>query len=122
MVESTTTDDNLKITFVSSSDYTGYNSYFAPATGNKIIQVKVDFQNNGTSDEYLSGFECYADNAKCEDYFYADDTKSPTLESVSSGKSFSSIVYFEVPKNAEHITVEYTTNVLNSSKVILNVK
>ena len=112
----------VKITFTSVNDYTKYESYSAPKTGNKIIRAEFSFENISNSDVSLSNFDCYADGEKCEEYYSADDYKSPTLESLSTGKKMKSIVYFEVPVNAESIVLEYETDFWSSNKVEFVVK
>ena len=114
--------NNVKITFTSANDYTNYSSYSAPATGNKIIRAEFSFENTSNSDVSLGNFECYADGEKCEAYYSADDYKSPTLESLSSGKKFKAVVYYEVPSNAESIILEYETNIWTSEKAEFIVK
>ena len=114
--------NDTKITFVSAQDYTSYKSYSAPKTGNKVVRAEVIFENISTSDIYLSNLECYADGEKCEEYYYADDYKSPTLESLSKGKRIKSVVYYQVPVNAKSIILEYETSVWTSKKIEFKIK
>lgn len=113
---------SVAINFMSADDYTNYNSYSAPASGNKIIRAEFSFENVSSSDVSLGNIECYADGEKCEAYYYADDYKSPALESLSSGKKLKAVVYYEVPTNAESIALEYETNVWTSERVEFIVK
>lgn len=119
--EEITTNDT-KITFISANDYTQYNSYSAPASGNKIIRAEFSFENISSSDISLGNLDCYADGEKREAYYSADDYKNPTLESLSSGKKFKAVVYYEVPSNAESITLEYEINVWTSEKIEFVIK
>ena len=121
-VGETATTKNLKITFKSTGDYAKYNSYLAPKTGNKIIRAEFLFENTSDSDVVLNNFQCYADGEKYDSYYYVDDYKSPTLESISSGKKLTAIVYYEVPKNAKNIILEYETNIWTDSKIEFIVK
>lgn len=114
--------NDTKITFVSTQNYTGYNSYSAPKAGNKVVRAEFTFENISNSDIYLSSFECYADGEKCESYYYADDYKGSTLESLSAGKRVKAIVYYEVPANAENIILEYETSVWNNKKIEFKIK
>ena len=116
------TTQNLKIAFTSSSDYTDYNQYSSPKDGNKVIRAEISFENILDSDVSLNNIECYADGEKCEGFFSADDFKAPTLESISSGKKFKSIVYYEVPENAESIILEYETDLWSNKKIEFIVK
>ena len=119
--EEITTNDT-KITFISANDYTQYNSYSAPASGNKIIRAEFSFENISSSDISLGSLDCYADGEKREAYYSADDYKNPTLESLSSGKKLKAVVYYEIPSNAENITLEYETNVWTSEKIEFVIK
>lgn len=116
------TTKNLKIAFTSASDYTGYSQYSKPKDGNKVIKAEIAFENISSSDVSLNNIECYADGEKCEAFYSGEDYKSPALESISSGKKFKSIVYYEVPENAESIILEYETDLWNNKKVELIVK
>lgn len=114
--------NDTKITFVSSNDYTDYDSYTAPKDGNKVIRAEFTFENISNSDVYLNNLECYADGEKCNEYYYASDYKSPTLESLSSGKRVQAVVYYEVPSSAQNIILEYETNVWTSDKIEFKIK
>ena len=113
-------DGKLKITYVSAEEWNGYDQYFGPKNGNKIIRLKFDFVNEGDTDAYINSFDCYADNQAAEDYFYADD-QLPLLEMLSTGRTTSGYIYFEVPENAENIEVEYEVNAWSDKKAIFEV-
>lgn len=119
--EEVSTND-IKISFTSATDYTDYNSYSAPEAGNKVIRAEFTFENISNSDVYLSNLECYADGEKCDEYYYASDYKSPTLESLSSGKRVQAVVYYEVPTSAQSIILEYETNAWTSDKIEFKIK
>ena len=103
-------------------DYTDYSKYIHPTAGNKVIRIEMKFENNSSKDIILNSVSCYADNQKCETTYFVNDFNLPTLEKISSGNSFTGIIYYEVPENSEKIKVEYDTDTLNDSKVIFNVK
>lgn len=113
------TAKDLKITYVSCEEFKDYNQYLGPKEGNKIIKLSLNVENTGSSDRYISvyEFECYADNAQMDAY-YEDDDLSATL---SAGRTAKGSVYFEVPKNAEKIEVEYETDFWSSGKAIFEV-
>ena len=112
---------NLEITYSKSGEYTGYSQYFAPANGNKIIFIELNAKNIGESDAYISYFDfnCYADDVAVEAYYGEDDGISATL---SAGRSTSGKVYFEVPKDAEKIEIEYETDFWDEQKAIFVVE
>lgn len=117
------TADGLEISYIScNADYTDYNEYVPPADGNKIIRAEFEFKNVSDTDCSLSNFDCYADGAKCEIYYGADDYASPTLETISPNRTFKAIVYFEVPENAKNIEMEMETNFWSDDKIIFTVK
>lgn len=112
---------NLEITYNKSGEYTGYSQYFAPADGNKIIYIDLGAKNIGETDAYISYFDfnCYADDVAVEAYYGEDDGISATL---SAGRSTSGKVYFEVPKDAEKIEIEYETDFWDDQKAIFVVE
>lgn len=116
------TKSDVKVTFVSTKDYTGYSQYSAPSKGNKIIRVEFSFQNMSNSDITLSSMECYADGEKCEEHYSADDYKTPTLENLSSGKKLKAVLYFQVPKNAKETVIEYQPSLWSNEKIEFIVK
>ena len=113
-------DGNLKITYVSSEEWNGYDQYFGPKDGNKIIRLKFDFVNEGDTDTYINSFDCYADNKATESYYSGDETL-PIFEMLSAGRTTSGYVYFEVPENAENIEVEYEVNMWTDKKAMFEV-
>lgn len=117
------TVDNLKISYVScDADFKKYHEYADVDGGNKVIRAEFTFENLSERDISLDGFECYADNNKCEEFYAVDDYASPTLESVSPGRSFKAVVYYEVPKNAASIELETELDFWSSDKLIFSVK
>ncbi|MBQ8210719.1 MAG: DUF2116 family Zn-ribbon domain-containing protein [Clostridia bacterium] len=115
------TDNGVEITYVSAEKWTGYSQYSAPADGNMIVRIALEVVNNGTSDFGITmyDFNCYADNQAMSEYWNADDWISAT---VSSGRSASGYVYFEVPANAESIEIEYETNYWTDEKAVFVVE
>lgn len=111
--------DELKISYIScDTNYTGYSEYSAPKSGNKVIRAAFTFENTSSTDTSLDGFECYADGKKCEEFYGADDDASPILESVSAGRTFDAVVYYEVPKDAKEIELEYEADFWSSDKFV----
>lgn len=116
------TTDTLKITFADCGEYTDYDEYFGPKSGNKVVYLKLEAENIGNSDTYLSMFEfsCYADDVTAEEYIYGDNLFSTDV--ISSGRKMSGYMYFEVPKDAEVIEVEYETDYWDNQKAIFVVE
>lgn len=113
--------NKVKITYVSTGEYTGYNKYSPPKDGNKIVYIELKAENIGDSDVWVSiyDFDCYADNEAMENYFSVDDDLDATL---SAGRTTTGRVYFEVPKDAENIEFEYEMDFWDNKKAIFVVK
>lgn len=117
-------NSEVKLSYIDLDDnYTNYSSYSDLKEGNKIIRLTFDVENLKGSDFYISNwdFKCYADGYSVDDFIWAkdNDTLSATL---SSGKKTKGSVYFEVPKNASEIVVEYEVDWLSDKKIGFKVK
>lgn len=101
-------NDEIAITFVSADeDFKDYSEYADVKPGYQIIRAEFEFENVGTSNQYISSydFECYADGYNCDSFWSVeDDDFSATL---SSGKKTKGAVYFEVPEDSTSISIEY---------------
>ena len=86
--------------------------------------MKADFEaeNLGTADAYFSAYEfdCYADGYDCEAFWSFEG--SGFSSTLSSGKKAKGTVCFQVPVNANSITIEYTLNTFTGDKVEFLVK
>ena len=117
---STVSNKKVKITYKScNNDFVDYSYYADLKDDYKVVQAVFDFENISSSDIILDGFDCYADGAKCENFYYVDDYTNPVLTSISAGRKLTDVtVYFEVPSNSEEIELEYNSNVWNYEKYI----
>lgn len=116
-------DNSLAVRYVSVNDnFTGYSKYADVKSGYKIIKAEFEFENLSSTDQYVSVYEfnCYADGYDCENFWSTDD--SGFSSTLSSGKKTKGSVYFQVPKDATAITIEYTLNSFTSDKVEFVVK
>lgn len=114
---------NLAIKYVSiDENFTNYNQYATVNNGFKVIKADFEFENVGTSDEYVSAYEfdCYADGYDCENFWSTDD--SGFSSTLSAGKKTKGSVYFQVPTTATSITIEYKLNTFTSEKAEFLVK
>lgn len=107
----------LKITYLSCSEYISDNMFVTPAEGYRYISCEFEFENVGSSDEYVSSFEfdCYADGVSCNATYIREDNLSATL---SAGRKTKGTVTFEVPVDASIIEVEYLSNYWTSNRVV----
>ena len=107
-------NDEIAITFVSKDEnFTGYREYAVIKDGYKIIKAEFEFENVGDSNKYVSSynFDCYADGYDCDSFWSVE--KSSFSSTLSSGKKTKGAVYFQVPKDSESITLEYSVDSLN---------
>lgn len=116
-------NDYIAVKYVSKNEnFKNYSKYADIKSGYKVIQATFEFENVGDTDEYVySGdFNCYADGYSCDEFYSVDDSSFGTT--LSSGKKTKGNVYFEVPKDAKEITIEYEANYWTSEKVVFVVK
>ena len=111
----------LKITYLSCEEYVSDNMFITPADGYRYVSCEFEFENVGTSDEFISSFsfDCYADGINCKGTYIRDDDLSATL---SAGRKTKGTVTFEVPIDAEVIEVEYLSNYWTSNRVVFTVE
>lgn len=109
---------SLKVSFLDCGEFTDYSEYSEPAKGNKIIYASFEFENISDDNEYIStgDFSCYADGYDCKSYYDFDqESLDATL---SKGRKTKGKIFFEVPKDAKEIKIEYDINFLTSDKII----
>lgn len=111
----------LKITYLSCEEYASDNMFLQPADGYHYISCEFEFENVGSSDEFISSlsFDCYADGIDCEAVFVREDNLSATI---SAGRKVKGTVTFEVPLDAQVVEVEYLSNLWTSNRVVFAVK
>lgn len=116
-------NDGLKVTVNDiNTDFTEYDEWSTPEEGKKYIEVSFTYENNGDSDMYASiyDYDCYADNALCEQsYSFGGDFINTNL---SKGRNVSFSTYYVVPIDANTIELEYTANIWTGEKVVIEVK
>lgn len=121
--KSITIDKELKISYKKcNTNFKNYSKYLPPADGNKVISADFTIENISDTDQYINTINCYADNTKCEQFYAVENYKNPFIDVISSGRSVSGTVYFEVPKNAKDIELEFENNVWTEDKVIFVIK
>ena len=112
-----------KVTFQSADDYETDNMFMQPNEGNKYIRAYFVVENTGTSDLFTSSsdFDCYADDSAA-DSTYFDEKAFSAAASISPGRKSEGYVWFEVPKNAQKIEIEYEMSWWTQEKAIFIVK
>lgn len=112
--------DNLKMTYLSCEQFTGYSEFSAPKDGYVIYRMEFEVENISDTDQYASvyDFECFADDYAMDAHYEEDDLSA----SLSAGKKAKGAVYFEVPEDAQSATLEYETNFWTENKIIFIIK
>lgn len=107
----------LNITYLSCEEYVSDNMFVVPADGYRFISCEFEFENVGTSDEFVSSlsFDCYADGLNCKGNYIREDNLNATI---SAGRKTKGTVTFEVPVDATVIEVEYLSNYWTSNRVV----
>ena len=111
--------DNFRITYESAGEYTDSNEFLQPKDGYVYWEFKFKFENISNTDQTVStmmDWECYADNSKADQTWIFDDNGLDGK--LSAGREAEGAVYFEVPKDAENIELEYDINFWQSDKII----
>lgn len=112
---------NLRISYLSAGEHNSNNEFIQPKEGNVYYKMDFEFENISDSDEYISSFSfnCYADGYSVEQAYMDGEQLDATL---SPGKKTKGSVFFEVPKDANEITIEYETNFWTENKIVFIVK
>lgn len=111
--------DNFRITFESANEYESNNEFLQPKDGCVYWEFKFKFENISNTDQTVSSlinWECYADNSKVDQTWIGDNNGLDAT--LSSGRETEGTVYFEIPKDAESIELEYDINFWQSDKII----
>lgn len=110
---------NFKITFVSAGVYERDDEFLQPKDGYEYWQFELKFENISETDQTVSSmmdWECYADNAKADQTWIGDD--SGLDATLSAGRETQGTIYFEVPRDASSVELEYDINFWQNDKVV----
>lgn len=118
-----TIDNELKISYLKcDTNFKKYSKYATVGKGKKVISATFKIENVSDTDQYIDTINCYADDKKCDSFYSVEDYDDPFFDSISAGRSIEGTVYFEVPKNAKDIELEFENNVWTEDKVVFVVK
>ncbi len=115
--ESTTLND-VTVTLVAvDDDFKDYYSFASVDDDCKILKADFEFENVGDYTEYVSysDFDCYADKFSCDTFSSVED--GYFYASIAKGKKAKGSVYFEIPKDAKKIEIEYDGGSYDGSKI-----
>ncbi len=113
--------EDLNIKLVScDKNFTGYSSAYIPS-GYKVIKLEFNFKNKGDTSQYIASYKlnCIADDVTCSKFYSVADSSFST--SLSKGESKTVTAYFEVPRYADEIEVEYTVDYATDKKVTFEI-
>lgn len=113
-VNETFENKHFKLTMTAVDDnWTGYDSYSKPKDGKKIVKVTLNAENIGSDSSDISSlyFKCYADDVVVDEYYWSGDHEFGGT--ISSGKKTAGSLYYEVPKDAKKVVLEYEPSVLD---------
>lgn len=115
--------NDVKIEFLKVEDWTSHNMFIEPKEGNKFIRAYFSFTNTGKADRMVGSwdFECYVDNAQIDSMLVAGDDALST-RTISAGRNLKGYLYYEVPKNASSIELEYETSWWTEKKAVFKIK
>ena len=114
--------DGIRVTYVDvDTNFTDYSEYADISIGHKVIKADFEFENMDEYDNTVSHsyFECFADKFSCDEFGYIED--SYFYDSIEPGRKAIGSVYFEIPKDADNIEIEYEPYSLFEQKVVFNI-
>ena len=115
--------NDIKITLKSvDKDFKDYASYAIIDDDCKVLRADFEFENLEEYSKTVSHsyFECYADKFSCDEFSYVDD--SYFYETIEPGGKTTGSVYFEIPKDADNIEIEYEPYSLFEEKIVFNIE
>lgn len=96
------------------TNFTDYSRYSEPAAGYKYVMVKFEVENiNPENDElYVSSlsFNADADGIAVDTAYVGNDQYKDLSATLGSGKKAIGYLFYEVPENAQKITITYNPN------------
>ena len=77
-----------------------------------VSEIHTDFKDDNEDELYVSSmeFNAYADSVAAESFYGANDSYNSITATVGKGKKAIGYLFYEVPANAQKITVEYNAN------------
>lgn len=116
--------EGLKVTFTNQNlNYTNTSEFYEVKDGMKVIWAEFEFENKGDTSKTVgsSDFTCFADGYSQKEYYGALDDEL-VMETLDKGQKAKGPVFFEVPENANEITLDYKWNLFSDQKVVFKVK
>lgn len=96
------------------ANFKKYSEYLEPSSGNKYVMVKFEIENidKESDEQYVSSldFSAYADGVAVETAYVGNDNYKDLSATLGKGKKTIGYIFYEVPKNANKITLEYSAD------------
>ena len=108
--------DDMEIKYLSVKDYKSDNEFMQPKKGYKYIKAEFEFVNKSKEDDLsvsTLSFSCNADDYEVETVYMDDNELDADL---SPGKKAKGPIFFEVPKDAKSIEIQYESDWWDSIK------
>lgn len=112
--------EDMKITFLSAKEHK--EEYLEPKDGYMYYRMEFEFENISDYEQTVSSmldWECYADEYAMEQSWVGDDVLDATI---APGKKAKGAIYYEIPKDAKKVTIEYETSFWTEDKIVFVVK
>lgn len=116
-------NDGLKVTAKKAEFGYDGGEYFTAKDGCEYVAVDFTCENIAEKgDKYVSVSDCscYADNSACEQQYIGNSDFVNT--NLSPGKNVSFTAYYEVPKDAKKVILEYSASFWTDKKITINLK
>lgn len=96
------------------TNFTDYSEYSGPASGNKYVMVKFEVENINTDNDELYvtslNFNASADGVSVDTAYVGNDKYKDLSATVGKGKKTIGYIFYEVPTNAQKITIDYNAD------------
>ena len=115
-VGETVTTDDMEIKYLSVKDYKSDNEFMQPKKGYKYIKAEFEFVNKSKEDDLsvsTLSFSCNADDYEVETVYMDDNELDADLKKEKKAKG---PIFFEVPKDAKSIEIQYESDWWDSIK------
>ncbi len=111
-------ESGTQIVYAAAGVYHSDNQFMQPAEGKQYLFFRLAFINGDDAKEInvsYFDFDCYADGYTCEQKYITEQELSANL---TAGRQTEGCVYFEVPKDAKEVQLEYEVNMFSNKKIL----
>lgn len=114
-INETFQNEYTKITMTEvNTNFTDYSEYLDPPAGKKYVMAKFEIENidEESDEQYVSSydFNAFADGVAVEEGYIGNDQYNDFSATLGKGKKTIGYIFYEVPVNAQEITIEYSAD------------